>query len=83
MIAYRCYMMDVCVLVSFCACNLTLTEKDVEIDKSESQCVVCHTNVKIPLRQTGRWSKEINKVRLNRIVTIITVGLQTALSQLW
>jgi hypothetical protein len=47
MIAYSCYVMDVCVVVSFCACNLTLTEKDVEIDKSESQCVVCRTNVKM------------------------------------
>ena len=40
MIAFRCYVMDVCVAVSFYACNLTLTEKDVEIDKSENWEIV-------------------------------------------
>jgi hypothetical protein len=59
MIAYRCYVMAVCVLVSFCTCSLTLAEKEPEVGKSESQCVVCHTNVKNLIRLS--W--EIEKIR--------------------
>jgi hypothetical protein len=50
MIAYRCDVLAVCVLVSLCACSLTLTGKDVEIGKFESQCVVCHPNIKMLIR---------------------------------
>ena len=70
MIAFRCYVMDVCVVVSFYACKLTLTEKDVEIDKSESQCVVCHTNVK----KLIRLSWEIEKIRPKQSKSAETSG---------
>lgn len=59
MVAYRWHVMAVCVLVSFCACSLNLTEKEPEVGKSESQCVVCHTNVK----KLIRLSWEIEKIR--------------------
>lgn len=59
MIAYRCYVMALFVLVYFCACGLSLTERDVEIDKSESQCVVCHIDVKMLIRLS--W--EIETIR--------------------
>ena len=59
MIAYRWYVMAVCVLVSFCACSLTLAGKKPEVDESESQCVVCHTDVK----KLIRLSWEIEKIR--------------------
>jgi len=59
MIAYRWYVMAVCVLVSFCVFSLTLAEEEPEVGKSESQCVVCHTNVK----KLIRLSWEIEKIR--------------------
>ena len=51
--------MAVCVLVSFRAFSLTLAEKELEVGKSESQCVVCHTNVKKLIRLG--W--EIEKIK--------------------
>ncbi|UCG12492.1 MAG: hypothetical protein JSU72_18715 [Deltaproteobacteria bacterium] len=59
MIAYRWYVTALCVLVNFCACSLTLTEKEPEVSKSESQCVVCHTDAK----KLIRLSWEIEKLR--------------------
>ena len=80
MIAYRRYVIAVCVLVGFCACSLTLTEEEPEIDKSESQCVVCHTSVKMLIRLSWEihyyschntnskdfWLEYLNSVRLLR-----------------
>ena len=59
MIAHRWHVTALCVLVSFCACSLRLTEKEPELGKTESQCVVCHTNVKKLIRLG--W--EIEKIR--------------------
>jgi hypothetical protein len=59
MIAYRWYVTAVCLLVSFSACSLTLAVKEVAVGKSESQCVVCHTDVK----KLIRLSWEIEKIR--------------------
>jgi hypothetical protein len=70
MTAYRWYVMAVFVLVSFCACSLTLTEKESEVGKAESQCVVCHTNVK----KLIRLSWEIEKIRPKRGKSAETSG---------
>jgi hypothetical protein len=59
MIAYRWYVTAVCLMVCFCACSLTLAKKEVEVGKSESQCVVCHTDVK----KLIRLSWEVEKIR--------------------
>jgi hypothetical protein len=59
MIAYRWYVIALCVLVSFCACSLTVTEKGPKVGKSESECLVCHTNVK----RLIRLSWEVEKIR--------------------
>ena len=70
MIAYRCDVLAVCVLVSLCACSLTLTGKDVEIGKFESQCVVCHTDVK----KLIRLSWEVEKLRPKKDKSTETSG---------
>ena len=59
MIAYRWYAIAIFVLMSYSACGLTLAEKESEVGDSESQCVVCHTNVK----KLIRLSWEIEKIR--------------------
>ncbi|MGD8254221.1 MAG: hypothetical protein PVH34_10455 [Syntrophobacterales bacterium] len=59
MIALRWYVSAICVLVSFSAWSLTLAEQEPEVDTSESQCVVCHTNVK----KLIRLSWDIEKIR--------------------
>ena len=59
MIAYRWYVRAVFVLVCFCACSLTLPEKEPEVGTTESQCVVCHTDVKKLIRLG--W--EVEKIR--------------------
>ena len=59
MTAYRWYVLALSVLVVLCACSLTLTEKKPEVGETESQCVVCHTDVKKLIRLG--W--EIEKIR--------------------
>ena len=59
MAAYKWYVMALSVWVIFCACSPTLTEKKPEVGKTESQCVVCHTDVKKLIRLG--W--EIEKIR--------------------
>jgi len=70
MIAYRWYVIAVCVLVGFCACSLTLTDKEAEVGKSESQCVVCHTDVK----KLIRLSWEVEKLRPKKDKSAETLG---------
>ena len=59
MIAHRWYVMALFVVVYLCACGLALTETEAEVGKPESQCVICHTNVK----KLIRLSWEIEKIR--------------------
>ncbi|MGD8774586.1 MAG: hypothetical protein PVF76_06365 [Syntrophobacterales bacterium] len=70
MIAHRWYVLALCVLVSFCAWGLTLTETEAEVGKPESQCVVCHTNVK----KLIRLSWEIEKIRPKQGASAETSG---------
>ena len=59
MTPYRGYVLALSFLVGFCACSPTLTKKESEVGKTESQCVVCHTDVKKLIRLG--W--EIEKIR--------------------
>lgn len=59
MTAYRWYVAALCVSVCFSACGLILAKKEAEVMKSQSQCVVCHTDVK----KLIRLSWEIEKIR--------------------
>ncbi|MCG6917533.1 MAG: hypothetical protein LJE89_08295 [Deltaproteobacteria bacterium] len=70
MIAYRWYLTAVFVLVSFCACSLILVGKEHLVEKSESQCVVCHTDVKKLIRLG--W--EVEKIRPKQGTSAQTSG---------
>ena len=59
MTAYRWCMLVLPFLVGLCGCSPTLTKKEPEVGKTESQCVVCHTDVKKLIRLG--W--EIEKIR--------------------